>query len=124
MSFDWSQYFNLARELAGQTTPPAGQEARLRSALSRAYYAVFCLARNHLRDREGLSIPRDRVHSYVIDHFKTSADPARSQLGHDLDRLRWDRNKADYHDDLPKFDYIATLDMLLAQQLLTTLAKL
>ena len=124
MSFDWSQYLNLAKELAGQATGPAGPEARSRSALSRAYYALLCLARNHLRDKEGLSIPRNKVHTYVIEQFKDSPDSTRSQFGHDLDRLRWDRNKADYDDYFPRFDYIATLDMLLAEQLLITLAKL
>ena len=41
MSFDWSQYLNLAKELAGQATIPAEQEARLRDAISRSYYAAF-----------------------------------------------------------------------------------
>jgi hypothetical protein len=41
MSFDWSEYFSLAQELVGQPATPAGQEARLRSALSRAYYAAL-----------------------------------------------------------------------------------
>jgi len=124
MSFDWSQYLNLAQKLAGQEVTAPGREAELRCAISRAYYAVFCSAKNHLRDREHLSIPRARVHSYVIDQFKDSPDSARIQLGQDLDRLRWDRNKADYDDDFPKFDDTATLDMRLAQQLLTALAKL
>jgi hypothetical protein len=34
MSFDWLQYLNLAKELAGQATIPAEQEARLRDAIS------------------------------------------------------------------------------------------
>jgi len=41
MSFDWSEYFSLAQELVGQPATPAGQEARLRSALSRAYMLPF-----------------------------------------------------------------------------------
>ena len=41
MSFDWSQYLNLAKELAGQATIPAEQEARLRDAISRSYYLEF-----------------------------------------------------------------------------------
>lgn len=47
MSFPWSHYLDLAKALAGQeTNGVASQEARLRSAISRAYYAVFCTARN------------------------------------------------------------------------------
>jgi hypothetical protein len=124
MNFDWSQYFDLAQELARTSPRAVTREARLRSAISRAYYAVFCLARNHVRDQEGLSIPREKVHSYVTNQFKDSPDSTHSQFGHDLDRLRWDRNKADYDDSFPRLDHIATLDMLLAEQLLNTLAMM
>ncbi len=61
MSFDWSEYLNLAQELAGKATTPASQEAKLR-AISRAYYAAFVQARNFLRDRDGLTIPRESTH--------------------------------------------------------------
>jgi len=57
MTFDWSEYLKLAQELAGQTVSPANEEAKLRSSVSRAYYAAFCKARNYLRDIEGCSIP-------------------------------------------------------------------
>lgn len=36
MTFEWSEYLNLARELAGKATTPANQEAKLRAAISRA----------------------------------------------------------------------------------------
>jgi hypothetical protein len=32
MTFEWSEYLNLARELAGKATAPANQEAKLRTA--------------------------------------------------------------------------------------------
>jgi len=49
MSFDWSQYLNLAKELAGQATIPAEQEARLRDAISRSYYLEFFKLSYHYR---------------------------------------------------------------------------
>ena len=42
MSFDWSEYLDLARELALQGSAPSLSEARVRAAISRAYYAAFC----------------------------------------------------------------------------------
>lgn len=78
MSFDWLEYLNLAQELAGQATKPSSQEAKLRSAVSRAYYAAFCEARNHLRG-EGHSIPRFNPHRYVIDQFLDSPDRVRNE---------------------------------------------
>ena len=50
-AFDWKQYLDLARDLSQPMTSDAGtREARLRSAVSRAYYAAFCHARNYSRD--------------------------------------------------------------------------
>src|SRR5712691_11547613 len=82
MSFDWSEYLIVAKELASQTTAPLKtrnkimmtllnvvnrayygafkkvakpslDEAKLRCAISRAYYGAFRKARNHLRDKDG-----------------------------------------------------------------------
>ena len=125
MNFDWSEYFNLAQELVGQTVAPAGQEARQRSALSRAYYAAFCQARNHLRDKERYSLPADgQVHTHVRDQFRDSLDLTRSQIGHDLNRLRIDRNRVDYEDSVPRLDTMTTRDISLAQRVLLMLSKL
>lgn len=49
MSFDWSGYLDVAKELASVALTSANKEAKLRSAISRAYYAAFILARNYLR---------------------------------------------------------------------------
>jgi len=125
MSFDWSEYFNLAQELIGKTATPAGQEARQRSALSRAYYAAFCQARNHLRDEEGHSYPAGgQVHTYVCNQFRNSPDPTRKQIGHDLNRLRIDRNKVDYDDLVPGLSAMTTGNVTLAQRVLLMLSKL
>ena len=62
MKFDWCEYIKLAEEmanLAASTSTGNGStddtksgkiEARLRSSISRAYYAAYCIARNYLRD--------------------------------------------------------------------------
>lgn len=41
MSFDWSEYLNVAKELAGVETSAASQEAKLRAAISRANSSSF-----------------------------------------------------------------------------------
>lgn len=51
MPFDWKHYLELARELAQPSASEPGQrEAELWTAISRAYYAAFCHARNYSRD--------------------------------------------------------------------------
>ena len=125
MSFDWSEYLGLAQELAGQIVSPASQEAKLRAAISRAYYAVFCKARNHLRDHEGHAIPLGgQAHAYVRDQFKNSPDRLRSQIGHNLDRLRRHRNLGDYDDTVSGLLPLTSRDLKLAQRALSSLTTL
>ena len=129
MSFDWSQFLRVAEDLAGQGTTPPSQEAKLRSSVSRSYYAAFCTARNHLRDTDGLMIPLDDAHKFVREEFKNSADTSRKQIGADLDRLRIDRNKTDYSDmdlmaGLSGLPMTALLGLKLSQQVISDIAAL
>lgn len=98
MSFDWREYLTLAEELAGRAKIAPAEEARLRSAVSRAYYAAFCKARNRLRDQERVEIPPFDVHKYVWGQFKRSGNSGRKQIGTLGDRLKKDRVRADYDD--------------------------
>jgi len=125
MSFDWSEYLGLAQELAGQTVSSASQEAKLRAAISRAYYAAFCKARNHLRDHGRHVIPRGgEAHAYVRDQFRNSPDRLRSQIGHNLDRLRRHRNMVDYDDSVSGLMQMTFRDVRLTQRVLSALTTL
>ncbi|MGQ9625942.1 MAG: hypothetical protein ACUVV0_03445 [Anaerolineae bacterium] len=125
MSFDWSKYLYLAQELAGQPTSPSGEEARLRSAISRAYYAAFCKARNYLRDEEKLLVPPGgEAHRYVRDVFRTSSDSLYRRIGHNLARLRIDRNRADYEDFVVGLSSITVIDLKLAKEVISDLSTL
>lgn len=105
MSFDWAEYLKLAKALTGDIQETPNEEARSRSAISRAYYAAFCQARNYLRDGEHDStIPRmndSGVHTYVINKFRASRDRTRRTIGNNLYQLRIERNNADYADVYP-----------------------
>lgn len=102
MSFNWLQYLGLAQQLAGKAQISTTQESRLRSAISRAYYAAFILARNYLRDEESISIPERQSHKFVIEQFKNSSEEVRQKIGKNLARLRFSRNKADYDDNFER----------------------
>ena len=52
MGFEWSKYLELAEELV-----QLDDEAALRSAVSRAYYAVYGKARGHLQNK-GITISK------------------------------------------------------------------
>lgn len=97
--FGWTSYLTLARELANAEAGEPTFEARLRSAISRAYYAAFCEARNHLRDVQGIPVSvGPQAHRQVRVIYEQSPDVVRGRIGHNLERLRVLRNHADYDD--------------------------
>ena len=129
MSFNWSEYLNIARELAGQATASSSAEAKKRCAISRAYYAAFCSARNYLRDKDNdLDIPvGGDAHGYVRRQFKTSKNKVRREVGEYLARLVAKRNLVDYKDDitpLANLDGETHLALNWSQEVISDLAQL
>lgn len=129
MSFNWAAYLALARELAGRPTTrrprtASYEQAQLRSAISRAYYAAFCRARNHLRDNERLGPPGPNIHRWVINQFQGSSDRARIRVGRDLYHLRDLRNTADYDDIVAGLPSLTQSALRLAERVLAGLDKL
>lgn len=91
--FDWEDYLVQAQMLAS-----IGNEAALRSAVSRAYYSAFGLGLRRLRDVEGRAVPNSSAaHKYVWKTFAVDpSDQTRQLIGVTLNRLRSARNHADY----------------------------
>ena len=92
---NWRDFLSLAAQLAADTT-----EADWRTAVSRAYYATFHVARKLLRDLN-FTVPRaDRAHQYLVFRLSNCGESVVEQAGRDLETLRRLRNRADY-DDAP-----------------------
>lgn len=125
MSFSWAEFLTLADGLFRNPTVTI-EEACFRSATSRAYYAAYGSARNYGRDKEGLWLSGGaRDHQLVRDHFMNTADPTRKKIGLDLDRLRDDRNAADYNDALVSpAKHLAQLSLATAWNVLNALSSL
>jgi len=112
MPFDWKTYLELAEFLRTQAEAAPTQEAFLRSAVSRAYYAAFCYVRNHARDRLRFQ-PRDDGD----DHGRLRAFLKNGKLrgvSNTLQRLREWRNECDYLDELT-IQARSTLDLALTE---------
>ena len=129
MSFDWADYLTLAQELSGDKPKVSpSREAKLRSAISRAYYAAHGTGRNHLRavDNDKTIPSGGEVHQYVINKFIGSSDKDRVGVGSELKRLRADRNKADYEEGLAlaKLEFMVRTDLLLSGLVLTALKSM
>lgn len=107
MKFNWLDYLSLAENLVNEVSSLLKQsnnssdstnnssldEAKLRCAISRAYYSVFCLARNYLRDvEEDYEIRKwkeygIRPHQYVIGKFQESNKRNYKTIGINLERF-------------------------------------
>ncbi len=98
MPFDWHAFLDLARWLESNIPPGVSAEAAERAAVSRAYYAAFCYARNYARDYLGFVPRNDNTdHGHLRAHLRQKRRQATSIC---LDRLREWRNECDYLDDL------------------------
>jgi uncharacterized protein (UPF0332 family) len=74
----------------------AGSEAERRTAISRAYYAAFHVARR-LLEGLGFTPPVDEhAHKYLAWRLSNSGDPLVMRAGSQIDILRGLRNRADY----------------------------
>jgi len=100
MPFDWQEYLDLAKNLGGLKSADYSQEAADRSAVSRAYYAAFCWARNYAEqhldfERSGTAEDHERLRK----HLKKYGKP---QIVSGLNKLREWRNACDYDDQVPE----------------------
>lgn len=113
MSFDWKEYVYLAEELLTRD-----EESSFRSAISRAYYGAFCIARNR---KSYKNYTGSDVHWKVINEYKNSRDKNERNIGRILDKLRKSRNDADYNEDKPVNRGLAERAVFLANRILTSI---
>lgn len=98
MSFDWKLYVDLSDELITHQRTPSLKEAYLRSAISRSYYGVFCIARALLISRT-VFFPRENIHKFVREEFNRAQSNREKQIGSKLLRLWTERKAADYEQE-------------------------
>jgi uncharacterized protein (UPF0332 family) len=101
MSFDWSEFFSLAEALTSNPGLPGPEEAALRSAASRAYYAVFHCALNLAKEEGFVPSNSGDDHKKVQAYFRNcKSSEIRKKIALELDRTYNNRCKADYDGDL------------------------
>ena len=91
--FDFSRFLDVANVLS-----QVNDEAYIRSAISRYYYAIFCCIRRYLIEIKGEFEFEDgfKVHSRISKRLISSDDDTERCLGEALSDLREIRNRADY----------------------------
>jgi len=98
--FDWREYLELAKALAGIQSAGYCQEAAERAAVSRAYYAAFGWARNYAESELGF-VPQSgsEDHRRLREHLRQQG---LMRIASDLNRLRAWRNACDYERRVPQ----------------------
>ncbi len=125
MSFDWTQYLFLAEQLNKEAGSSPKREAMLRSAISRAYYAAFCHSRKFLVDQKNKVIPSNpAAHGLVRELFEDNGSTLELTIATNLDRLRIERNKADYDDEVSGIDSMPTFALKLCQEVFLNIREL
>jgi len=95
------EFQHLALRLAEHGAFPS----EFRTAISRAYYAVYHIGINLLKELGFTIANNDQAHKQVYYHFNNSGDSELIEVATKIDDLRTQRNHADYHlerDDVEK----------------------
>lgn len=100
MSFDWKNYLDLAKKLAADK----GNEASLRSAVSRAYYCVFNLAMTKAKSNDFR--PKDDAgsHDQLWTLYGRNTDEHCPKISNIGARMKRRRVKADYYSNITKLE--------------------
>lgn len=120
MSFCWEEYLRLAEDLLASRT----DEAAVRAAISRAYYAVYCTTRDERDDHNALPNHLRLKHKLFWDSWRYDPDPRRRWIATVGDRLRKSRTSADYQHWKKLTPKTAHRDIANAEDLLTELRKI
>lgn len=101
MSFAPADFQRLADRLCELAVLETGlAESFQRAAIGRYYYSVLLEARAFLDETSAAPVERAATtHKWVIQQLASSSEPSSAQLSELLNRMRRDRNAADYGED-------------------------
>lgn len=119
MSFNWLTILGVAADLLKKDG-----ENYCRSSINRAYYAIFGITRQKIEEIIKEEFPKEKIHQQVIDYCIENPDFSYQQIGSVLDRLRRERVKADYNDDITITKDTALKAYKWAENLKTTIAAI
>jgi hypothetical protein len=118
MCFDWKDFLRLAEHLAGvsSASPSYSEEAAKRTAVSRAYYAAFCYARQRYSQTDDFKPkygPED--HKLLRDYLQSKGGVEKADQ---LNELRVLRNCCDYEGVVNDLELAVSQALQLAKQII------
>ena len=118
MAFDWREYLEIAKYLAGLQSLDFSQEASYRCAVSRAYYAAFCWCRNYAQNNLGFKpTGRPEDHKHLREHLK-KIDGKWARIASKLNTLREWRNQCDYENDVEGLSHMLKVSIKFSSEVI------
>src|SRR5689334_22275585 len=119
MPFDWQEYLSLAASIIAQMSTAYSREAAERSAVSRAYYAAFCHARNYAQQHLNYAPAHSGAdHWRIRDHFRRRGMPV---IAARLDTMHGWRTQCDYDDSVANISIMAQSAISTARRVISAL---
>ena len=97
MPFTWTEYLDLAADLAGLPHQQYSAEARYRTAGSRSYYAAFCHARDYAAQHLGFTPTGTSEDHRKLREYLKKCGKKWTKVARYLYDLRLVRNDCDYN---------------------------
>ncbi|MHB1422279.1 MAG: HEPN domain-containing protein [Gemmataceae bacterium] len=113
---DFREYLNLAKTLINGMT-----EGEWRTAVSRAYYAAFHVARELLVDLKFRVPHAERAHGYLWLRLANAGHIDVQEAGNRLNALRRERNRSDYDAHLTVHQATARTHLQRAEEVIRAL---
>jgi len=126
MSFDWLHFLTVAERLHSAPDIFGVDDACLRTATSRAYFAAFHHAMSWTVSKGYPRTCRGTDHTDVEIYFRDSipSDKMKQKIALELGRLRNRRNQADYDCNVPQTTNQVALAILDAQSIIKNVNSL
>lgn len=120
MEFDWANFKTLAEELRQRD-----DEASQRSAISRLYYSVFNRAQAYLKEKHGFQVSAmgESSHKAMWNEYGGKGKTSKA-IAIKGNRLRLNRNDADYNPTIHKLDNLVEESFREAESILSYLQNL
>jgi len=97
--FNWDDYLKLAKDLILPEIKRRSDEACLRTAVSRAYYAAYNKVERYARVH-GYAPPKENKHEALIKFFAMNNDQNMKIISAKLGIVKKDRVRCDYYDNI------------------------
>ncbi len=118
--FNWDDYLKLAKDLILPDIQRKSDEACLRTAVSRAYYAAYHKAKKYAI-KKGYIPPQTDSHKALIEFLANDSDKEIQAISAKLSIIKKDRKRCDYDDNINIYKINPSKVIKMAEEIISKL---